>query len=57
MTTRKHPRTLDEAFPFGADYACAVTRPGNRHEYLADWALAIIIAFCLAAAMVSWWAA
>jgi hypothetical protein len=27
MTTRRYPRTLREAFPRDADYACAIERP------------------------------
>lgn len=27
MNTRKYPRTLNEAFPHGADYASAIERP------------------------------
>ena len=44
-TTRKHPRTLDEAFPYGAHYGCAVEayrRPGGGF-----WAF-IRACFCLA---------
>ena len=56
MNTRKYPRTLDEAFPFDTDYACAITRPSTRGERLLDWTLGIIVAVCLAAALVNWWA-
>lgn len=27
MNTRKYPRTLNEAFPHGAEYGCAIERP------------------------------
>lgn len=29
-TTRKYPRTLREAFPYEADYACAIERTPRR---------------------------
>lgn len=41
-TTRRHPRTMAEAFP--RDHACAVTRyAGSRRivDALLDWAAAI----------------
>ena len=52
-TPRKHPRTLNEAYPFGPRYACAVEayRPVNRWY---DYALAIVIGLVLAALMFFW---
>lgn len=52
-TTRRHPRTLDEAYPFGARYGCAVERY-RRRESLADWLLAIMIGLVLAALLFFW---
>ena len=52
-TTRKHPRTLHEAYPFGASYGCAVERyrPVNRWY---DYVLAVVIGLMLAALMFFW---
>lgn len=57
LNTRRYPRTLDEAFPRGAAYGCALTRPEARGEKLAGVALAVTIGVCLAAALVNWWSA
>jgi hypothetical protein len=47
-TTRRHPRTLGEAFG-GADYGCAIERPAPRPmEKVLDYALAIFIGLALA---------
>jgi hypothetical protein len=41
-TTRRHPRTLAEAFPRTTAYACAVTvHRVSRIERLAGYALAV----------------
>jgi hypothetical protein len=53
-TTRKHPRTLDQAYPFGASYGCPVEhyrRPVNRWY---DYMLAVIIGLVLAALLFFW---
>ena len=55
LNTRRYPRTLDEAFPHGAAYGCALTRPETRGERAAGVALAIFIGVALAAALVNWW--
>jgi hypothetical protein len=53
MNTRKYPRTLNDAFPFGADYASAVTRPfardhsANRAVWIALVIAGIALAFVL----------
>jgi type VI protein secretion system component VasF len=52
-TTRKHPRTINEAYPYGARYGCAVERY-RRRESLADWLLAIFIGLVLAALLFFW---
>ena len=55
MNTRKFPRTLDEAFPTGAHYGCAIEKPRRDWEPAAGYALAIVIGVALAAALVQWW--
>ena len=52
-TSRRHPRTLDEAYPFGAEYGCSVEhyRPVNRWY---DYMLAIAIGLVLAALLFFW---
>ena len=52
-TSRKHPRTLDEAYPYGARYGCSVERfrPVNRWY---DYVLAIMIGLVLAALLFFW---
>ena len=52
-TSRKHPRTLDQAYPFGTRYGCSVER-FKRRESLADWLLAIFIGVALAALLFFW---
>jgi hypothetical protein len=56
MNTRKYPRTMDQAFPFGPQYACALERP-SRHEATMGVLLAVVIGIALALALVSWWSA
>lgn len=59
MTTRRFPRTLDEAFPHGPAYGCAISRSAKSHplETALDYALATAIGVALAFALVSWWSA
>lgn len=60
-TTRRHPRTLNEAFAHGPQYACGIERTTPPSETTAERvlgvALACFIGFTLATALVSWWAA
>ena len=42
-TTRKYPRTLNEAFPKSAAYACAVEAPMHTHDKIV--VIASILAF------------
>jgi len=56
MTTRRFPRTLDQAFPTGAAYGCAITRPRHSREQFLDYCLAVVIGCALACALVAWWA-
>lgn len=52
MTTRRFPRTADEAFPGSARYAAAVERPARRHSPIAmivALLLTIVIALTLVA--------
>ena len=53
MNSRKFSRTMDEAFPFGPKYGCAIEKP-RRSEIVADYALAIGIALALAVGMVKY---
>ena len=55
MNTRRFPRTMDEAFPRGAQYGCAIEKPVTTGERVADVVFAAFIGACLAAALVSWW--
>ena len=43
MHTRRYPRTLDEAFPRSADYACAVERPRPSIAPGIAWCALIVI--------------
>lgn len=60
-TTRRHPRTINEAFATGPQYACPIERCPNSlvgtGERALGVALACFIGFTLAVALVSWWAA
>jgi len=49
MNTRRYPRTMNEAFPFGPEYGCAITRYRNHGATFKDYALAIVIGVALAA--------
>ncbi len=55
LNTRRFPRTLDEAFPRGASYGCAVERPEPTGERLAGVVLALTIGIGLAALLAAWW--
>lgn len=50
MNTRKYPRTLNEAFPRTAEYACAIDRP-TRYA-LRTWPRVIVaIVVCVGITM------
>ena len=55
MNTRRYPRTLNQAFPFGPEYGAAIERPAP--SVIADLALAAVIGLGLAALLVAWWSA
>lgn len=55
MNTRRYPRTLREAFPFGAEYGAAIERPARTPEIVADIVLAVVIGIGFAALLVHWW--
>ena len=38
-TTKRFPRTLDEAFNHGADYGCSITHYRNQLSRLTTWLL------------------
>jgi len=42
MNTRMYPRTLNEAFPKTADYACSVERPFDRQDRIVLKACAFV---------------
>lgn len=47
MNTRKYPRTLNEAFPRTAEYACAVDRPARYG--LRSWPRVVVAIVCCVA--------
>lgn len=53
MNPRKFSRTLDQAFPFGPYYGCAIEKP-RRSEIVADYALVVVLAVALAFGMVKY---
>lgn len=60
MNTRRYHRTLDQAFPFGAECGCAIQGYSGlprRLEKLRDVGLAVIVGVVIAAVLVQWWAA
>ena len=56
-TTRRFPRSLQEAFPQDRQWAYAVERYSRRTEQVGSVLLAVAIALGLALALVHWWAA
>ena len=48
-TTRRFPRTLNEAFPQGAEYGCAITHYRNHMSRLNLWIL-----LCSGALVLTW---
>ncbi len=48
MQTRKYARTMNEAFPFGPAYGCAIEKPSKK-EKIAEYLLAILIGVIYAA--------
>ena len=56
-TTRKFPRTLQEAFPQDRQWAYAVERHSRRTEQVGSVLLASLIGIVLALALAHWWAA
>ena len=56
-TTRKFPRTLQEAFPGDRQWAYAVERTSRRMDAVGSVLLASLIGLGLALALVHWWAA
>lgn len=44
MNTRRYSRTLNEAFPFGAEYGCAIERPAPNRAPRLLWAGIIALA-------------
>jgi hypothetical protein len=57
-TTKKFARTMNEAFPHGVDYACAIERyRAPKWEKWADIGLAVAVGLCLAYGLYQWMAA
>lgn len=52
MQTRMFPRTLDQAFPKTAAYACALERQGSKGDR-AVWWTCIVALVALAAIMIA----
>lgn len=38
MNTRRYSRSMAEAFPYGAEYGCAIEKPSRRYR-AAGWAM------------------
>ena len=51
MNTRKYPRTLNEAFPTGPEYGCAVT--SFARDPMANLAIKVVIAALVVPTIVS----
>jgi len=50
MTTRKYPRTMNEAFPRTVEYACALDRPARYR--LSTWPrICVAIVCCIGITM------
>ena len=56
-TTRRYPRTLQEAFPADRQWAYAVERTSRRMDAVGSVLLASLFGLGLALALVHWWAA
>ena len=56
-TTRRYPRSLQEAFPTDREWAYAVERYSRRYESIGSVLLACGIGIGLALALVHWWSA
>lgn len=55
MNTRRHPRTLNEAFPHTADYAASVERPmdhADRVVFKGALAVAVVLFVLLATGVI-----
>ncbi len=55
-TTRRFPRSLQEAFPQDRQWAYAIERSSRRMESVGSVLLAVAIGLGLALALVHWWA-
>jgi len=56
-TTRRFPRTLQEAFPADRQWAYSLERTSRRMDAVGSVLLASLIGLGLALALVHWWAA
>lgn len=53
MNSRRYSRSMREAFPFGAEYGCAIERPSRGHR-VANWTVAAGFVYLLALAVWEW---
>ena len=56
-TTRRFPRTLQQAFPRDREWAYPIKRYSRRTEQVGSVLLAVAIGLGLALALVHWWSA
>ena len=56
-TTRRFPRTLQQAFPHDREWAYAIERSSRRFDAVGNVLLACAIGGGLALALVHWWSA
>ena len=56
-TTRRYPRSLQEAFPADRQWAYAIERHSRRMDAVGSVLLACAMGLGLALALVHWWAA
>ncbi len=56
-TTRRFPRTLQQAFPHDREWAYPIERYSRRTQQAANVMLACAIGIGLALALVHWWSA
>ena len=53
-TTRRFPRTLDQAFNSGADYGCSITHYRNRWSWVNRAAVCVFCALALVWGVTLW---
>lgn len=56
-STKRHPRTLNEAFPKTVEYGAAIEIPTKINRLvnrIADWALAVALGLIFAGLLMAW---